>query len=284
MCENNFIVENIIKTEYNFRKYSKNREIKNIQDKISNLESQKQEILNPIIHSTVSYFHYELNRKVPLDNWELIPGNYDTAQSFKIKDATYKMVQKEFYNVANYESLEDFIESIAYKCLKKNLTTTKIVNRTQTQYTEGKYINHEGNTSFGAAFNFNGMAPIAIRQGNSSTYVPGDKIVTNYEEKVSEDLQDVIDRVYHYYWMNVENVSEYLVEEVYETLKEAFPKASDIDLWHSLFDHSKFFKIYHLEDELCKRYLERHSNVDFDGEICKLQKQLEFYKSELRLK
>lgn len=268
---------------YNFRRYSKNREIKNIQDKISNLESQKQEILNPIIHSTVSYFHYELNRKVPLDNWELIPGNYDTAQSFKIKNATYKMVQKEFYNAANYESLEDFIENIAYKCLKKNLATTKIVNKTQTQYTEGKYINHEGNTSFGAVFNFNGIAPIAIRQGNSSTYVPGDRIVTNYEERVSEDLQDIIDRVYNYYWMNVENVSEYLVEEVYETLKEAFPKASDIDLWHSLFDHGKFFKIYYLEDELCKRYLERHSNVDFDGEIYKLQEQLESYKLELKL-
>ena len=98
--------------------------IQKIKDKISNLENQKQEILNPIIHSNTSYFHYELNRPAPLDNWELIPGNYDTAQSFKIKNATYKMVQKEFYNAANYESLEDFIENIAYKCLKKNLTTT----------------------------------------------------------------------------------------------------------------------------------------------------------------
>lgn len=213
------------------------QKINNIQDKISNLENQKQEILNPIIHSTTSYFHYELNRQVPLDNWELIPGNRDTAQSFKIKNATNKVVQKEFYNAANYKTLEDFIENIAYKCLKKNLTTTKIM-----------FYGHQ----------------------------------TPYE--VSENLQDIIDRVSDCYRMNVETVSEYLVEEVYETLKEAFPKASDIDLWHSLFDHSKFFKIYHLEDELCKRYLERHSNVDFDGEIYKLQKQLEFYKSELRLK
>ena len=264
-------------------KHQLKQKINNIQDKIFNLEKQRQETLNPIIHSTVSYFHYELNRKVPLDNWELIPGNYDTAQSFMIKDATYKMVQEEFYNVVNYESLEDFIKNIAYKCLKENLTTTKIVNRTQTRYTEGKYIKHEGNTSFGAAFNFNGITPIAIRQGNSSTYVPGDKVVTNYEEKVSEDLQDIIDRVYNYYWMNVENVSEYLVEEVYETLKEAFPKASDIDLWHSLFDYGKFFKIYHLEDELCKRYLEKNSNINFDYEIHKLQKQLELYKNERRL-
>lgn len=213
------------------------QKINNIQDKISSLEKQKQETLNPIIHSTTSYFHYKLNKKVPLDNWELVPNKHDTAQSFKIKNATNKMVQKEFYNAANYESLEDFIESIAYKCLKKNLTTTKI-----------------------------------------SFYGPQ----TPY--KVSENLQDIIDRVYNYYWMNVENVSEYLVEEVYETLKEAFPKASDIDLWHSLFDYGKFFKIYHLEDELCKRYLEKNSNINFDDEIYKLQEQLEFYKLELRLK
>lgn len=260
------------------------QKINNIQDKISNLENQKQEILNPIIHSTTSYFHYELNRQVPLDNWELIPGNYDTAQSFKIKNATYKMVQKEFYNVANYESLEDFIENIAYKCLRKNLTTTKTVHKTRTQHTEGKYIKHKGNTTFGGIFTSNGVMPVVTNQGSSSTYIPGSVVTNHYEETAPETLQDIIYRVYHYYRMNVENVSEYLVEEVYETLKEAFPKASDIDLWHSLFDHSKFFKIYHLEDELCKRYLERHSNVDFDGEICKLQKQLEFYKSELRLK
>lgn len=282
-----YIVKYIVKKRSQKERDSRNKEIENnikkIEEKITNLKNKKQEILNPVLNSKCSYFHSILNNEVPLIEWELLPEDNDTAESFKIKSAIYKEVQKNFYSAGIYKDFNDFVENIATKCIKKKLKLTKFINKTQTHCTSGRYAETSGDTAVGVGFGLNGnIYPTLIKTAGYSTYIPGTTTTTTYIEEVDETFEDMKNHILYYYNMMVWNVAEYLVEDILPFLQEFFPKASKIDLWHSLFDYENYKKIYGLKEKISALYLEKNSNIDFTYQINKLKEEIKLYKTMKR--
>lgn len=80
--------------------------------------------------------------------------------------------------------------------------------------------------------------------------------------------------VKNYYNLYVDEVIEYLIDEVMEELHKYFPKASKIELWCSIMEYGNNLHIYNFKEKIYNEYIKREFNIDIDSNIHNLEEKI----------